>query len=591
MKRLYGVFWGGWCLAWAGLVGASSAEQPARPQYSFVIEGLAGEENAALLQNVNGYLSQVPNTVQLPPTSFRLRADMVIRESLQALGYYRPDLTFRWENLKPNAGGTLHVQVRPGEPVRIEDTIILIKGEGKDDKAFQRLLKRVPKKGRVLHHARYEDFKNRLIETGQKKGYFDARLVRHRLAVDAEKGIAYWWIVYDSGPRYKMSDVRFAGSQIRRPILQNLVPFQKDSYYHVNKVTRLNRRMTETGWFQSVVVVPQFEQAKRDHHLPFDVTVIPRKGNTVEFGLGVSTDNGPRGKLLWKKPWWDETGKSVSADISLSANEQNINSTLTIPLREQALEQYWQIQGGIKSEDLNDTRSTSTSLLVSRHWTLDSGWLRDVHMRMSYDDFTQAGISEQTMLWYPGITYTRTRSRGGAMPKWGDSQTYSLDWSDDILGSDVSFLLLKASATFLRQYDVKHRVIARAQAGYLHTDQFEQVPPDLRFFAGGDRSIRGFGYKDISPKNSQGELTGGSHLWTASLEYQYRVLPQWWAAAFVDAGDASHSWSLGEPNVGAGIGIRWASPVGPIKLDIAKPIKSFQGQKDWQFYFGIGPEL
>lgn len=115
------------------------------------------------------------------------------------------------------------------------------------------------------------------------------------------------------------------------------------------------------------------------------------------------------------------------------------------------------------------------------------------------------------------------------------------------------------------------------------------MPPDLRFFAGGDRSIRGYKYKSISPKDDDGKLIGASKLATGSLEYQYNVSGKWWGPCLSIAAKRSAIFAS-DFKTGAGVGVRWQSPVGPIKLDIARPI----GDKDehgLQFYIGLGPEL
>ena len=108
---------------------------------------------------------------------------------------------------------------------------------------------------------------------------------------------------------------------------------------------------------------------------------------------------------------------------------------------------------------------------------------------------------------------------------------------------------------------------------------------------GGDRSVRGYGYKKISPKNKYGKLVGGSRLVTGSLEYQYQVYPNWWGAVFTDTGLAADAYKANELRYGAGFGVRWASPVGAIKFDIATPIRDKDNSKNIQFYIGLGAEI
>ena len=130
----------------------------------------------------------------------------------------------------------------------------------------------------------------------------------------------------------------------------------------------------------------------------------------------------------------------------------------------------------------------------------------------------------------------------------------------------------------------------RSHLGWIQTDDFEQVPPDLRFFAGGDRSVRGYKYESISPEDENGDLTGAEKLVTASFEYQYRVTGNWWGAVFFDIGQAVNNFNNQDWKKGVGVGVRWQSPLGPIKLDIATPVGD-PDKHDVQFYIGLGPEL
>ena len=149
---------------------------------------------------------------------------------------------------------------------------------------------------------------------------------------------------------------------------------------------------------------------------------------------------------------------------------------------------------------------------------------------------------------------------------------------------------MQAQDVWIRTLYDRHRFVVRGNLGWIEADNFDKVPPDLRFFAGGDRSIRGYKYKSISPKDDDDKLIGASKLATGSLEYQYNVSGKWWGAVFVDSGEAVSDIRESDFKTGAGVGVRWQSPVGPIKLDIARPIGDKE-EHGLQFYIGLGPEL
>jgi translocation and assembly module TamA len=132
------------------------------------------------------------------------------------------------------------------------------------------------------------------------------------------------------------------------------------------------------------------------------------------------------------------------------------------------------------------------------------------------------------------------------------------------------------------------RLILRAAAGAMVVDNFDALPPELRFFAGGDRSVRGFDYQAIGETNSEGDVIGGKYLTVMSGEYEHYFLDNWGAAVFVDAGDA-YSSDL-DANVGAGVGLRWRSPVGLVRLDVAVPLVT-DLEDGVRLHIVIGPDL
>lgn len=550
------------------------------------VEGLSGE----LEKNVRAQLSTIQSDEVTPDRRFRARVDDAIREGLKALGYYEPTIDF--DLRPPSAKGrqVLIAKVTPGEPVRIGGTEVILRGGARTDRDYLDLLNTRPAIGTILNHGDYDSFKSSLTRVALRKGYFDSEFNKSQLGVSLDRHQAFWDIDYNSGERYRFGPVTFEGSQIRDEYLQNLVPFKQGDYYTSQDLAELNRRLAATGWFSSVVVAPQFEKSRQTKVLPLQGVVSPRKENTVETGVGYSTDVGPRVKGTWRKPWMNSYGHSLTSSLSLSAPEQQLDFSYKVPLLKSPLEQYYLMQGGFKRTDLNDTQADSTTLAVSRYWEMSSGWQRALNLRWSLDHFTQANVTNTTMLIYPGVSVNRTRSRGGLMPTWGDSQRYSVDYSNTMWGSDINFIVMQAQDVWIRTLYDRHRFVVRGNLGWIEADNFSKVPPDLRFFAGGDRSIRGYKYKSISPKDDDGKLMGASKLATGSLEYQYNVSGKWWGAVFVDSGEAVSDIRESNFKTGAGLGVRWQSPVGPIKLDIARPIGDKE-EHGLQFYIGLGPEL
>ncbi|OCG21740.1 autotransporter assembly complex protein TamA [Gilliamella apicola] len=545
------------------------------------IKGLKGE----LAENVEARTSLItPDKVSDNP-NFKRYFESEAKKALRALGYYSP--TFEYNAQDPKV---LVVRISPGKPVLVEQLNVNIIDDGQQDPDFEYLLNHeLPNIGDVLNHGIYESFKKSLQNLSLKKGYFDANMPKHQLAILMSEHQAFWNIDYTTGQRYRFGKVTFHNAKIRDDYLANIVPFKVGEEYTAEQLSLLNRRLTSTNWFNSVVVVPDFPHVTEDKVLPIDVETSPRKKNNMDLGLGFSTDNGVHGKIGWNKPWINSRGQSFQSNLSLSSPEQLVTMSYKIPLKKSPLEQYYTIQGGYKKINNNDTYSRSYTFGALRNWDNFYGWQTSLGFNVLSDDFTQGDASFKTFLYYPSLSLSRIRSDGDLLAMWGDSQRYSVEAAGESLGSDINLVRFQAQQTWIRSLLKSHRFIARGNFGIIQASNFDRVPPSFRFFAGGERSIRGYSYQSISPKDKKGKLKGASKLITGSFEYQYNLAGSWWGATFVDTGEAIDKVDKTKFYTGAGFGIRWASPIGPIKIDLATPLSKNSGSV--HLYIGLGSEL
>lgn len=542
-----------------------------------------------LTDNVRAHLMQRKDD---DAYSVRRRLVSSVRDALKPYGYYEPHVAIDLVRDAQEKVTAINVNVDPGERVYLRPPRLDLQGDLIREEQFALARRQIPPAGSPLLHSDYEQFKGSIQALALELGYFDGKFSRRSLKVSPQELRAYWDIAYDSGTRYKFGKVRFLGSQIDEAYLRSLVPFEEGQPYNYTTYGELSRKLTDTNWFGSVVMSLQFEKAKQDPEriLDVDVALSPRRSNQIETGIGYATDIGAHGKLSWTKPWLNSKGHSFTAATDISTQEQDFTFNYKIPSQSNPLTDYWVLQSGYKYSTLNDTTSSSTSVSAARFQLMPSKWTRTISVDWLYDNFTQGADSSDTQIIYPTIAFSRTRQKGGVIPTWGDTQRYSLSVSNTTWGSDIDFVLLTAQQRWIRSLGTSHIFVGRWSAGWIETGSFEQVPPDLRFFVGGDLSVRGYDYESVSPKNENGELEGGSKMYTVSVEYQYNVSGNWWGAVFVDVGQSSHEFNFGDVKKGAGLGIRWRSPIGLLKLDIAKAIGDPE-EKDWKLYFGLGGAL
>ncbi|WPC73797.1 autotransporter assembly complex protein TamA [Vibrio porteresiae] len=545
------------------------------------IQGLDG----ALESNVQAYLSSISPDDYSVKLRFQSQLEQKITEALNALGYYHPDISFS----VPEGEEKLIVQVIPGEVTKLVKVDIQITGEAEHDKDFIQLVAQSGLKvGEPLNHGKYDSLKSALGNLALKKGYFNGKFTQNQIGVSPELNEAMVTLHFDSGIRYQFGETTITGSQIEMDRVASLQPYKQGDSYDVSDVARFNQALSNTEWFSSVLVEPDLSHIDTERQLPMKVTLAPQSRNQLETGLGYSTDVGIKGTLTWKKPWVNEQGHSFDSSFSISEPEQVITLGYKIPL-EDVLHQYYRFSYGMKHVDSRDTQSLESNLAIERHWLMDDGWHRTIFARYLIENYEQGELDDIGQFVLPGVTYTRTRTRAkGTLLTWGDKETITLEYGDPSFFSETQVLRVLAGTSWIRSYGENHRGIIRLDGGANLVQNFDRISPSLRFFAGGDNSIRGYGYESISPTDSSGALAGAKYIATGSLEYQYRITGNWWGAVFVDSGDAFDT--LPDWKTGTGFGIRWISPVGPLRLDFAWGLQQDPGDQ-FRIHFTLGPEL
>nr|WP_232230373.1 autotransporter assembly complex family protein [Halomonas sp. 1513] len=559
------------------------------------------------------------------------------REALRVFGYYEPQLQLGF------AGDPVErvtVMVEPGPQVVIQSLDFQVRGEARRDQNFIDAVADFPlSEGDPLEHAPYDRLRNRLSSLSLERGYFDSRFIDRRMEVRPWEQSARLYLTLDSGPRYRFGEPRFHGSHIDEDRLRRMLPFEPGDPYLAGDIARYNQRLGQSNWFSSMSVRPRvggdtslaldapagpgwWQQADlqgegapaappadtpiegpmisaqslaavraltpQSLEVPIDVNLVPADRHQFEVGIGYATDVGPRMRLGWNQPWINSLGHSLNHDLFLSGPEQRFTGEYAIPL-EDPLRDSYRLQYGFRHRDSDDTRSLEASVELARRWEFDNGWVQSAYLRSTFEDFTQGVDDDQTFLLYPGISWSRTRTRNPRFPSWGDRQRVAFEYSNTAWGSDIEFFRTTADSQWIRMLGRDNRFIGRLGLGSIETSEFERMPPSLRFFTGGDRTVRGYAFETLTPRDEEGSRLGGQQLLTASLEYQRRVTGDWWGATFVDTGDAFDDWGPDQLNTGVGLGVRWISPVGPIRFDVAHPLDD--DDNDWRIHFAIGPEF
>lgn len=559
---------------------------------------IKGVENARVLKNIRAHIE----SLDTPTANYQFRQyqeslQSKVEAATQVFGYYHATTVVTPPSVAPGnlipKDKNWSLKVELGPLTLIRQLSIKIEGQGAEDEEIQTLLSSIKlTKGQPLEHSVYENAKTDLKSLALSRGYFDFEFEQSNIKVFESLNAADITLHITSGVRYKFADLRFGKDSRSQQLTKSLTPFKTGDFYQASQLGLLNQRLKQTQYFRNVIVRPLVAEAI-DNAVPIEVIVTHKARDNFDVGLGVSTDiDGGRFTGKWKRPWVNSSGHSIGGEVYVSSPEQYVSIDYKVPL-EDAIQNYLSYQGGYQAENDNDTSSHKWSISATRHWTVEnSDWQRSAFIRLEQETFTQGLEEEQTTrLLTPGFTLSRLRSKGGLDINWGDKQTITTEFASESLLSDINMFRITAATKWVRSYN-QHRFLWRAELGGIVTNDFDQVPSSLRFFAGGDQSVRGFDYKSLSPfeldDDGEEELTGGQYLAVASFEYSYPVAENWRAAAFVDAGNATEEL-FKDPAIGIGFGAIWNSPIGPVRLYLAKGKSDFGTTRS--FHISMGPSL
>ena len=542
--------------------------------------------NNALKANVEGYIGSLGDRDEEALLRFKRGAIEQALKASQALGYYQPTID---AEVKAGDPPRLELNIDPGEPVHLCNVTVRVEGPASSLKAFQIPLSDDLKPGAVLNQGNYEDAKRLILNRALRYGFFDGKFLKHEILVDPKGGFADINLVYESGPRYTLGKVTFAGNApFDQTLLDRLVPFKPDTPYDSHLIAELNQNLQGSGYFETVQVDAAPSTAVGTV-IPVDVDLYTRKPRTMTLGLGYSTDMGPRGKASWTRHWDNPRGDSYGFESEISQPKQNVGAWYDIPL-DPPLTDKLRFAAGYQYEEIANTDTLSKLLTLGPEWhsKMDNGWTRVVFLRWQHEQYRLGDDSGLSTLLMPGVSFSVVRSDNRIDPSHGYSVTSSIEVAKEGLMSDTNLLHGDVQFKALTTLWEKHRFLGRVQFGGSATNGYKQVPPSLRFFAGGDQSVRGYAYQSLSPKNSEGDRIGGRYMLTGSLEYQYQFAEKWRWATFVDQGNAFNNLELPSLKTGVGVGIRYISPIGPIRLDLAHALDDDGGI---QLHFSMGPEL
>lgn len=560
------------------------------------------ETEALMIENINVALS-LNDIIGRRQGESRLEylmseAKAEAREALEPFGYYSPEITV--DAARPggeNEHITVVVQVDKSEPVRVRHSDLSIEGAGGSDRYLKEDLAAFrPQVGDIFDHTTYETSKTQIVRRLADRGYFDADFVHRRVEVTRAEHAADIGLTWASGIRYDMGPTTFHQTKFRPGLLDKLVYWEEGSYFHQGKLDRLRESLTGLDYFNNIDIQAKPENAV-DGRVPVDVNLTLAKRDVYTTGVSYGTESGAGVRFGLERRYVNSRGHKLSTQLDYAQKRKNFVTQYRIPAFKW-LDGWYTValQAYDEQTDYIDTRllkfSVSRSGEINEYLTAVAS-LNTVRERWAYSLADDGGGAlapvdyRYATFTYPELSANYVDVDNRAFPRRGIAGSLTVRGGLEGAGSDANFAQVHAQARWFKAIGTSDRFILRGELGHTFTDALNSMPPSLRYYAGGDRSIRGYQYREVGPRveTDNGDFSvGAKNVVTASAEYEHYFNASWGGAVFVDSGSAFDNGNDFDWRTGVGVGVRWKSPVGAVRIDLAHGLDD----PDSSFTIGLG---
>jgi len=561
-------------------------------------------------------------------------------EALRPYGYYHAQVKSTLTAVKENSW-RLDLEIAPGPPLLVSASTVEITGAGANLPILRQWRQDWPLGvGQRLDQTVWDEKKQTALDLAHAAGYFSAKFTQHSIKADLDRNEATTALVLETGPQAVMGDVTYKQNVLKPGILELLPRFKKGQPYDSWLVEKLRLDIWRTGYFQDVDIVEEKRLEESPPVVNFVVTVKARNRNTYQGSLGFGTDTLIRAQVLWNRHLLSSRGDTLDMGLGWQQqyNEYSFKSSYQLPRRVRARE-FWTAdffanrknqdfkvkpdQGGADFIQLTNgiviDYSVKLGKLIERDWKrgyqqLSETWywqsvlekstfsLEDIVASNNNGTMPNADLTQFRSIdssYSIGVNWDLPVIRGSGFSTVGHHERAWIFTANKAWGSAKDFTQAYLSSSWHHLLGPSWKILLRGEVGYsdakvstpqLHlADQTLQLSvtdlPNLyRFKAGGSRSVRGYGFEDLSNNG-----IGSNNIVTGSAEVEWNFRPDWSLAAFFDVGNAFNDWQHTNLKKGAGLGIRWYSIAGPVRVDIAQAL-DIEGHP-WQLHFTIGTPL
>ncbi len=543
------------------------------PRVIYQIQGLNQDLMSLVQHRLDSSLQSLVNPSTQDVQFWYQHSVSDIKQTLEAYGYFKPSINHSLKKIDGDWDAKYQISVGP--PLKIT-TLNISAEDTKPNPKITKLMADFPLyRGDIFNSEAYEEAKQKLLAKIVAEGYLSAYFSKHTILINRQTYTAKLILTLKIGPRYYFGPITFQQSILNNSLLQRYVPFKSGDPYSSTKLLKLENNLNKSRYFQNVSI-PDSPISKQNTNLPINFILSPRPSQQYTAGIGYGTDVGIRGTLGWESRYLNKAGHRLSILSQLSKIQNSLQTTYTIPGRHPNIDNY-NINFAIVRKKLTQVTTTTQQLGIS---SLDKwkGWKRNLFLNYQIERFNYLNQPKiNSHLLTPGINLSYSKFDNPLFALHGYQLNFRLQGADKNLLSNTSFLQTEIQGRYILSWDDNSRLLFRGNVGYTLTPNLENFPPSLLFYAGGSQSVRGYTYQSLGPAR---------YLMTGSVEYQHRLINNFYGAIFFDAGNAANNFPINLQK-GSGIGLVWASPLGPMEVTAGKALDLPGHPIRFQFMMGF----
>lgn len=514
-------------------------------------------------------------------------ADTEIRESLEVVGYYNVEIEKKLDT--STACWQANFVITTGQPVLLRTISIKVDtGSAQDIELDNAVQECALHSGDILQHANYDACTRRIARIAHERGYFSTEFIERRIDVYPDEHAADITLYFKTGPRYVFGTTSFDQKVLDDDLIRRFVSITPGEPYDAMLVRRLQRDLITSAYFDQVAFKPA-PRGEPHFDVPIHVELTAGKKYQYNAGIGFATDVGPKLRFGVLNRRINSKGHNIEFEVNLSKVISDVGVTYRIPLDKP--KDWFTIDAFYKIEDNDSFLSELFSAGVQRVQKRDNGWIRSLFLNLRLEEYETGTFDDgYSELLTPGISYAFVEEDYPPRPLAGHRSSVQTRGAVNGLISDTSFLQLHGSTKWVFELWSGARLLPRAEVGATLIDELDSLPASVRYYAGGDVSVRGYAYDSLGPTDPFGAVVGGENLLVGSVEIDQQIATNWSVATFVDSGNAYDALKDFNPATGVGAGIRWFSPLGPIRVDIAVPLEK-DAPDNYRVHITLGPDL